>query len=307
MSSPGKAQRAGPRSIAEGDAKVDDRRELRTLAIALLVSLLLWNLPKGGFVLYPFKLLATWLHEMSHGIVMAVTGTGFDYILVFRDTSGLAYASTKMDGWSLPLIAAAGYMGTPLWGALLLRLTPTAERARIALAVLGGLLFVSAFTLVAMDDDGDAFGPWAIGIMGGALIAAAFLVPARLRRMLAHFVAAQACINALLDIRVLLRPSQMVGGMGAMSSDATNMAASTFGTTADWAVWTWAAIWLAWSLAVLYIALRFSGSPGSPSEEPGDHPTEAPRDESDRDGRRRNPATGPGGTGPTGPADTASP
>ena len=284
-----------------------DRRELRTLAIALLASLLLWNLPHGGFVLYPFKLLATWLHEMSHGIVMAATGPGFDHILVFRDTSGLAYSSTKMGGWSLPLIAAAGYMGTPLWGALLLRVTPTAARARIALAVLGGLMVLSAFVFVAVDDGGDAFGPWAIGIMGASIIAIAFLVPARLRRTLAHFVAAQACINALLDIRVLLRPSQVVGGMGAMSSDATNMAASTFGTTADWAVWTWAGIWLAWSLAVLYVALRFSGSPALSTVVPAGRPTASPRDESDRDARRRSPATAPDGTGPTAPADTASP
>lgn len=284
-----------------------DRREQRTLAIALLASLLLWNLPLGGFVLYPFKLLATWLHEMSHGLVMTLTGPGFEYILVYRDTSGLAYASTKMVGWCVPFIAAAGYMGTPLWGAFLLRITPTAKRARIALAVLGTLMLVSSFTFVAVDDGGDAFGPWVVAIMGAALVAIAFLLPARWRRMFAHFVAAQACINALLDIRVLLRPSQVVGGSGAMTSDATSMAGSTFGTTADWAVWTWAGIWLAWSLAVLYVALRFSGSPASANEDPSALPTEEPRDESDRDARRRSPATAPGGTGPTSPADTAAP
>jgi len=40
-------------------------RELRPLGIVLLASLLLWQLPFGGFVLYPFKLLGTWLHEGS--------------------------------------------------------------------------------------------------------------------------------------------------------------------------------------------------------------------------------------------------
>ena len=286
---------------------MDDRRELRTLAIALLASLLLWNLPFGGLVLYPFKLLATWLHELSHGLVMTLTGPGFDYVVIYRDTSGLAYSQSSMAGWGLPFIAAAGYMGTPLWGAVLLRITPTPERARIVLAVLGVLLVISSFTVVAIDDGGDAFGPWAIGVMGAAFIAAAFLVPARIRRTLAHFVAAQACINALLDIRVLLRPSQIVGGSTAASSDATNMAASTFGTTADWAVWTWAGIWIAWSLAVLYLSLRFSGSPASSSAAPGDRPTAAPRDESDRDARRRSPATAPGETDPSGPAGTAAP
>ncbi|MBA3464339.1 MAG: M50 family metallopeptidase [Deltaproteobacteria bacterium] len=284
-----------------------DRRELRTLAIALLASLLLWNLPFGGLVLYPFKLLATWLHELSHGIVMTLTGPGFDYIVIFRDTSGLAYSQSSMAGWGLPFIAAAGYMGTPLWGAVLLRITPTPERARIALAVLGVLLVISAFTVVAVDDGGDAFGPYAIGVMGAVFIAAAFLVPARIRRTLAHFVAAQACINALLDIRVLLRPSQVVGGSSGASSDATNMAASTFGTTADWAVWTWAGIWILWSLLVLYVSLKLSGSPASSSAAPDDRPTAAPRDESDRDARRRSPAIAPGGTGPSGPAGTAGP
>jgi hypothetical protein len=72
--------------------------ELRTLALALLGSLLLWNLPSGGVLLYPFKLLATWLHELSHGIAMVLAGAGFDRIVLYRDTSGLAYASSTPSG-----------------------------------------------------------------------------------------------------------------------------------------------------------------------------------------------------------------
>lgn len=283
-----------------------DRHELRTLAVALLASLLLWNLPFGGVVLYPFKLLATWLHELSHGLAMIATGAGFDYVLIYRDTSGLAYAKGSMSGWGLPVIAAAGYMGTPLWGALLLWATPTANRARLALVVLGALLVLTAFTVVGGLPE-DAFGPWAIGGMGGALIVLGFVIPARWRAAVAHFIAAQACINALLDIRVLLRPSQVVDGQFAGLSDAGNMALATFDTTDDWAVWTWAGIWLAWSLVVLFVALRFSGSPASSTATPGDPPTGEPRDESDRGGRRRSPATAPGETAPTAPADTAGP
>ena len=74
--------------------KPTDRLELRTLAFALLASLLLWNLPVGGVLLYPFKLIATWLHELSHGLAMLVSGVGFDRVLIYRDTSGLAYGSS---------------------------------------------------------------------------------------------------------------------------------------------------------------------------------------------------------------------
>src|SRR5690606_38633538 len=108
----------------------EDRHELRTLAIALLASLLLWNLPFGGILLYPFKLLATWLHELSHGIAMILTGAGFDHIVIYRDTSGLAYAYTSVGSLGTAIIAAAGYMGTPLWGAVLLVVTPTPQTAR---------------------------------------------------------------------------------------------------------------------------------------------------------------------------------
>src|SRR3954447_25421050 len=106
-----------------------DRKEPRTLAVALLASLLLWNLPFGGVLLYPFKLLATWMHELSHGVAMYVCGAGFDHILVYRDTSGLAYARNSVGPFCSAVIAAAGYMGTPVWGAVLLVVTRDARSA----------------------------------------------------------------------------------------------------------------------------------------------------------------------------------
>ena len=235
------------------------RTEPQTLAVALLASLVLWNLPFGGLVIYPFKLLATWLHELSHGLTMLLTGVGFDRVLIYRDTSGLAYGSSEAGRLASAVIAAAGYMGTPLWGALLLVVSPDARWARRALLVLAALLVGTAVTVIDMPD-GDRFGPWAIGAIGAACAAAALVMPGRLRLAIAHFIAAQSCVDALLDIRVLLRPSQVVGGKIAGASDAHNMAQATFATTATWAVWTWAIVWLLWSLAVLYVALRLSAS-----------------------------------------------
>jgi hypothetical protein len=285
------------------------RPELRTLALALVVSLLVWNLPFGNVALYPFKLLATWLHELSHGIAMTLTGAGFDYVLIYRDTSGLAYAHSKVGPFGTGIIAAAGYMGTPLWGAVLLVATPTARAARRALVVLGVLCVASAFFVIAARPD-DAFGPWAVGGMGAAFVVLAFL-PGTWRLWAVHLIAAQSCINALLDIRVLLRPMQVVDGHFAGQSDAHNMAAVTFGTTDTWAVHVWAGIWIAWSLLVLYLALRFTGRfnewLASKRAARSARTTASPRDESDRDERRRSPATAPSETAPSAPADTGEP
>jgi hypothetical protein len=285
--------------------RAQQRHEMQTLAIALLVSLLAWNLPRGGWLLYPFKLLATWLHELSHGLAMIVTGAGFDHVIIYKDTSGLAYAYTTVGSFGTAIIAAAGYMGTPLWGAALLVVTPDARSARRALLVLAGLLIGTTILVIAPDPKGDHFGQWAVPAIGVGVAACALLLPPRVRVFGAHFIAVQACVNALLDIRVLLRPSQVVNGKLAGMSDAGNMALNTFGTAETWAVWTWAIIWLAWSLGVLFVALRVSGSRASQSEEPGDLPMASPRDESDRDERRRSLATAPGETAPSEPAGTA--
>jgi hypothetical protein len=232
------------------------RSELRALAVALLVSLVVWNVPYGDYALYPFKLLATWLHEMSHGVVMMITGAGLDHVVIYRDTSGLAHPVYAVDRWGEMAIACAGYMGTPVWGALLLMCSRDARSARRALLVLASLLDATAIVLVSPTESGDVFGQWAVAAMGCVVAACAIALPARWRLLVAHFIAAQACVNALLDIRVLLRPSQVVGGVVAVVSDATNMAELTFDTDATWAAWTWALTWLVWSLAILFVALR---------------------------------------------------
>jgi preprotein translocase subunit SecG len=281
-----------------------ERRELRTLAIALLASLLVWNLPFGGIAMYPFKLLATWMHELSHGIAMLLSGAGFDHILIYRDTSGLAYARSTAGPIGSAVIAAAGYMGTPVWGGVLLVASYDARTARRALLVLAALLVGTALFVVAPTKTEGGFGPWATGAMGAVVLVCAVALPARVRLFIAHFIAAQACCNALLDIRVLMRPSQVVGGQVAGASDAANMASATFGTTATWAVWFWAIVWLAWSLGVLFVALRISGERAARIATAGAPTTASPAGESDRDERRRSPVTAPAGTDPTEPAGT---
>ncbi len=219
----------------------------RALILALLASLLLWNLPFGGLVLYPFKLLATWLHEMSHGVVMVLSGAGFHHLEIFQDTSGIAQAKQGVSAVGRAAIHSAGYMGTALFGAVLLVVGQTRTGARSVLASLGAALGISAFVWIQND-----FGQTATYI-GMAVCIAISLVPSeRLAILVVNFIAAEACINALLDIRVLFRTEMVINGVivdGA--SDAHNMADATFGTHVLWAV-----VWLLWSCLCFFIALR---------------------------------------------------
>ena len=183
-----------------------DRRELRTVALALLASLLLWNLPFGGVLLYPFKLLATWLHELSHGVAMLGVRRGARSRADLSRHQRLGRAKSAVDAVGSAVIAAAGYMGTPLWGALFLVVARDARAARRALFVLAVLLVTTALTVVSDTPQEGEFGRWAIVGIGVVIALCGVALPPRLRLLVAHFIAAQACVNALLDIRVLLRP-----------------------------------------------------------------------------------------------------
>lgn len=218
----------------------------RALILALLASLLLWNLPFGGLTLYPFKLLATWLHELSHGAVMLLTGAGFEHLQIFKDTSGIAQAERSVGAAGRAAIHSAGYMGTSLFGALLLLLGQTRPGARSILASLGALLGLSALLWIRNDFAQDAA---YIGL--GTCLALALVPSERLAILAVNFVAAQACINSLLDIRVLFRTDMVINGKVVGASDAHNMASATFGS-----YWLWASIWLAWSLLCFFVALR---------------------------------------------------
>lgn len=222
------------------------RDRQRAIAIGLLASLVLWHLPIGGLVLYPFKLLATWLHEVSHGLVMVAVGAGFERMEIYRDTSGLAFAQVGVAQAGRAAIAAAGYMGTPLCGAALLVLGQTGRSARRLLAVLAAA--IAGSTIIWIHND---FGRAAMALIAVALLAIALCPGRHVAVWLASFVAAQACINALLDIRVLFRTNLVVDGQIMRNSDAHDMAAACGGSTA-----LWASLWLVWSLALLYAALR---------------------------------------------------
>lgn len=224
------------------------RRQERALVLALLASLLLWNLPFGGLVLYPFKLLATWLHEMSHGVVMLLTGAGFSHLEIFRDTSGIAFAERGVGTPGRAAIAAAGYMGAAMLGALLLVLGQTGPRARAILASFAVALGLSLLFWVRND-----FGLGAVAIGAVACLALARLGGERVSLFVVNFVAAQACVNAVLDIRVLFRPQLVINGEVVGVSDAHNMATASFGTPA-----MWAALWLVWSFITFYAALRIA-------------------------------------------------
>jgi hypothetical protein len=98
--------------------------------------------PFGKTLLYPLTLLATFVHEMGHGVTALVTGGTFTSLDVFSDASGLAH-TTSAHTWGTGLIAAGGLLAPPVVGATLLAVSRGPKRARAMLVGMAVFIVVS--------------------------------------------------------------------------------------------------------------------------------------------------------------------
>ena len=88
----------------------------RYLFAAIFVLICLMNFSTGRYVLYPFKIFSTWVHEMCHGMAAILSGGYCAKLEIFPDGSGLATTASQHRGF----VASAGYAGTSVTGGLLL-------------------------------------------------------------------------------------------------------------------------------------------------------------------------------------------
>src|SRR4051812_2637675 len=115
----------------------------RSLVFACAIAWLLEHLvPFGSLLLYPFTLLATWVHETGHGLAGLATGGTFQRLVIYWDASGYALAGSGQ-GWRQAAVSLGGLWAPPLVGALLLATARGPRRARIALGALAALMLVS--------------------------------------------------------------------------------------------------------------------------------------------------------------------
>lgn len=123
------------------------RRQILFSALgAFALVFVLWQLaPHNETVsslLYPFRLIVTFVHEAGHGIAALLTGGRFIEFRVFPNGAGLATTA----GGNRLIITQMGYLGAAFFGAILLFAANRVRSARLV-AVLAGLFFIGCALL----------------------------------------------------------------------------------------------------------------------------------------------------------------
>jgi hypothetical protein len=120
-----------------------DMTSRRSLIYAVCIAWLLEHVvPFGRLLLYPFTLLATWVHETGHGIAAIATGGHFDKLEIFADASGLAH-TRESGNVAIAITCLGGMLAPPLVGAIVLAVARGPRRARVTLVVMAALQLVT--------------------------------------------------------------------------------------------------------------------------------------------------------------------
>jgi hypothetical protein len=212
------------------------RRRISFLAGFALYFGVLWYFWESPAV-YPLKIFVVLLHEWSHAVALIATGGSLERIVLDPQQGGATFGV----GGSAFLTLSAGYLGSLLWGSLLV-LGAQARRLRpqIITGILGGA--VVALTLLYIRSlFGIGFGL----LFGTALVLGGRYLPALWNRRVLLTLGLTSCLYAILDIKsdVLERPE--------LRSDARMLSELTGVPTLVWGV-----AWIAVALFISFLLFR---------------------------------------------------
>ena len=178
------------------------------LILSTLAVVVIWQVPYGRQLLYPLTLLATYAHEMGHGITALLTGSEFDQLVLHADGSGTALWSGNPGRLATALIAAGGLAGPTFAGIGLLLVSRNPRHARTVLACLAALIVA---TVVLWSRN--AFGVLFLISVAATLGIAARMLPPAAAFFLLHFIAATLCLSWFNHLGYLFSAQAVVNGV----------------------------------------------------------------------------------------------
>lgn len=223
-----------------------DWRIFASLLGLVVVAALFWN----TWAVYPLKILVVFFHELSHGLAALLTGGSIVRIEVVAQEGGLCVTR----GGNRFIMLSAGYLGSLVWGGVILVLAARTHLDKIISAVLGVMLVL--ITLLYVRPFG-GFG-FVFGLLSGAaLIAIGVFLSEDINDPLLRLIGLTSCLYAVLDIKsdIIDRPH--------LRSDAVMLADLTHIPALVWGI-LWILIAVVAALFFLLVACKRRGEAKAP-------------------------------------------
>ena len=142
----------------------------------------------------PFRFFVVLVHEVNHAAVALLTGGEVLEIRTHWNESG----HTLTKGGFFPLISAAGYVGSALWGALLMYTALYPQAQRLVLLCIGAACAGMTLIYTPREAGGVDF---ALGIGGGLVLCIMASKSKRMASIGAVWMGVMLCLYSLYDFR----------------------------------------------------------------------------------------------------------
>lgn len=215
-----------------------------------IITIVLWNFPIGYYILYPFTILGTWFHEMSHGLTAIIMGANFNRLQLYPNGSGVAqfsYSSLFLGRLGNAIIAGAGPIGPTLAGTLFFFASLKPKWSKSSLIILSLIMLIS---LVLWVRPVFSIGFFMILIFLMIFFYISIRTKAEIQSIILQFLGVQAFASVYMSIGYLFSSGGVVGE-SSFSSDTQVIADNLL-----LPYWFWAILLLAFSVYMFYLSSK---------------------------------------------------
>lgn len=209
------------------------------LAIMIAIAGLFWN----TIFIYPIKLFVVMLHEMSHGLMAMLFGGTILQIQIDPRIGGYCQYRLEPSFWSSIMTASAGYLGSLLWGTLILVLAVKTKKDHYISLIIGFvLLWLSYFVLKSGEFFGTAM---TVGLGIFMLVAYKYFSPV-FHDLWLKFIGITSCFYVILDIKDDLIDRTNIGSDADQIAEITGFSSQLIGI-----------IWILIAITTLFFTLKY--------------------------------------------------
>ncbi len=218
-----------------------------TVIVIAVGTLILWNIPYGNYVLYPFSILGTWFHEMGHGLTAILVGGSFEKLEIYSNGSGLAFNRIPVNRFASALVSAGGLMGPAVIGSLFIVISRYQKLSKFVLIlfaivlILSGLIWVRTIVGIGM-----------IILISGFCLLIALKSTIRWQHATIVLIGIQAIISTYRQLDYLYTKKAEINGK-TMLSDTGKIAENLF-----LPYWFWGTLIAVISAILIFLSIKFA-------------------------------------------------
>ena len=209
------------------------------LAVLIGVAIFFWD----TLVIYPIKLFVVMLHEMSHGLMAVAFGGEIIEIQINQQMGGYCLYRMKPSFWGNFMTSSAGYLGSLLWGSLILILAVKSEKDKYITLVIGIVLLLLSYYVL---QTGELFGTGVTVGLGVFMLIAYRFFGNHFHDLWLKFIGITSCLYVILDIKDDLIDRSNIGSDADNIAELTGLPSVLIG-----------GVWMLMAVIILFIVLRY--------------------------------------------------